>query len=279
MAREISEIKKTMTDAFITDATVIAKYELQVDKTFDEQFSKASIENIWFYCAAMGIWALECLFDLFKKQTDKKIAELKPHTAKWYANKIKAFQHGDELPWDTDIYPVIDAAKQIVGHCSVADTNGMLFVKVAKADGGDLAPLNSDEQSGLKSYIDRVRDAGVVFVLRSHTADMLNLQLMIHFDPLVLNKSGKRTDGSNDTPVQDAINNYLKNLPFNGEYSNMALIDSIRTVAGVRVAQLLMANAKKHGDTSNTPISSVYIPNAGYMRLNSASITYVPHDS
>jgi hypothetical protein len=276
MARGISEIKRVMTDAFIADKTVASKYELEPDKTFDEQFKKTSIENIWFYCAAVGIWTLEKLFDLFRNEIDKKLTEQTPHKAMWYANKIKAFQYGDELEWDTDVYSVIDESKQIVKHCAVTDVNGMLFVKVAKMD-GDLTALNNAEQNSLKAYIDRVRDAGVVYVLRSSSADLLNVELTLHFDPLVLNKNGKRIDGSNDNPVQETIDNYLKYLPFNGEYSNMALVDSVRTVAGVKVAQLTEAKAQ-YGANPYVTINSVYIPDAGYMRLSNVIIKYVPHD-
>lgn len=45
----IAEIKKQITDHFISDPTIVQKYKLQTDKTFDDQFSTVSLENIIFF--------------------------------------------------------------------------------------------------------------------------------------------------------------------------------------------------------------------------------------
>jgi len=276
MARQINEIKKVITERFVSEPTVVNRYKLDTNKTFEEQFSKGHIESILFYCMSVGLWNVECMFDQFTGEIDKKIADLKPHSVKWYVNIIKKFQLGDELPFDSDVYEKIDVKKQIVKHCSVTEANGMLFIKVAKGD-NDLTKLDGNELSALSSYIDRVRDAGVVYNLISRNADELDVTLTVHFDPLILNKNGKRIDGSSNSPVQDAIDKYLRNLPFNGEYSNMALVDSVRSVAGVKVVHLSSATAK-YGSNSTKLIYDLYIPDAGYMRLKGANIIYRPHD-
>jgi hypothetical protein len=281
MTREITEIKKTMTDEFAADPTVMAKYGLNQNKTLD--FSKAHIENIFFYCAAFGIWTLERLFDLFRIETDKKLAELKPHSAKWYVEKIKMFQLGRDFNDDTGSYAVIDKSKQIIKHCAVAEKNGLLNIKVAKEVRGCLEPLtkgNNSEFDRCKNYIDRIRDAGIIYNLESEHADILKVNLLIHYDPLVLNSNGGRTDGSSDTPAPDAINNYLKNLPFNGEYSNMALVDAVRAVVGVKIVHLEKAYLAKSGTNQIfAEINSVCVPYAGYMVLSeNSNIKYLPYE-
>ncbi len=63
MARSIAEIKKTMTDGFVTNEEAKARYGLDTSKTFDEQFSKVSIESILYYVVASAIYILEVLSD------------------------------------------------------------------------------------------------------------------------------------------------------------------------------------------------------------------------
>ena len=48
MARDRKTIKKELTDAFISDPTIIALYGLVSGQTFEEQFSLVSVENVWF---------------------------------------------------------------------------------------------------------------------------------------------------------------------------------------------------------------------------------------
>lgn len=55
MARTITEIKKSMTDRFMSDATILERYGLKAGDSFDAKFSKVSIENILFFTVAAVI--------------------------------------------------------------------------------------------------------------------------------------------------------------------------------------------------------------------------------
>ena len=48
MARSISDIKNGMTAAFAKERAVVTAYGLDTRKTFDQQFSIVSIENVLF---------------------------------------------------------------------------------------------------------------------------------------------------------------------------------------------------------------------------------------
>ena len=61
MARSVAEIKKTMTDAFMADATIREKYGLSVNDTFSSKFSSVTIENILFFIVAACCHVLEVL--------------------------------------------------------------------------------------------------------------------------------------------------------------------------------------------------------------------------
>ena len=55
-------------------------------------------------------------------------------------------------------------------------------------------------------------------------------------------------------------------MPFDGIYSNMALIDAIQKVDGVRVAEVLESSAS-YGSNPSKKIISTYSPNSGYMTI------------
>ena len=53
MARTVAEIKKTMTDAFMADATIREKYGLNESSTWNGSFSSVSLENIIFFIVSI----------------------------------------------------------------------------------------------------------------------------------------------------------------------------------------------------------------------------------
>jgi len=73
MARSIADIKKEMTGYFIANETVIGLYGLDRSKSFEDQFSKVSLESILFYVVAVAIWSLEVLFDTHKTEISSLI--------------------------------------------------------------------------------------------------------------------------------------------------------------------------------------------------------------
>ena len=137
MARTIAEIKKDMADTFIKERAVISAYGLDGKKTFDQQFSPVSIENILFYVFAVALWTLEKLFDAHTEEVDDRIEQLEPHTLRWYVNKAKAFMFGYRLVTDTDYYDTtgmsetdIDAAR-VVKYAVATESNTVVYLKVA----------------------------------------------------------------------------------------------------------------------------------------------------
>lgn len=63
MPRSISDIRREIAAAYIADPTVQRSYKLDPRKTYDEQFSKVSLESILFWAFASAVWTLEALFD------------------------------------------------------------------------------------------------------------------------------------------------------------------------------------------------------------------------
>jgi hypothetical protein len=275
MARSINDIQTQIINQVAADPVLKA----QLTST-----SKVAIWRLWTYVVAVCIWTLETLFDVFRTETDEKIASMKPHSLRWYALTATAFQYGFNLAAESDYYnntgiddATIDTSK-IVAYAAVVEQTRGLRIKVAK-DTGDLAPLASAELDAFKEYMSRVKDAGVKLLITSGAADSLKLTMDIYYNPLVLNAAGSRADGVSANPVQDAVKLYLKNLPFNGVFLLQNLVDVLQAVDGVRVIDIKQAQAQ-YGALAYTAFSVQYIPDAGYLRVyndTDLQLTFIPY--
>lgn len=279
----VADIKKTMTDKWISQPAVAKKYSLESGKSFDEQFSAVSLENIIFSIVAAVYWALACLFDLHKKEINDIVDAKEPHTPRWYANTCKQYQHGYTLPSDSHVYdnagrnPDDVEASRIVAHAAVVEQPEVLDIKVAKVKGDALAALDDIELRGFVAYMARVKDAGVELNIISKPADNLRLTLEIYYDPLILKPDGARIDGTSQQPVVDAIRAFLKNMPFNGVLVLNYLVDALQAVEGVIIPDLQECYYK-YGGMDFKPVNVQYLPYSGYFVAedNDLYITYTP---
>ena len=262
------EWKKKLTDEWLKQPGVKEIYGIDPDKTFDEQFSAVSIENLLFYAQAFGLMVLEKIVGDRIAKLEEHFNRLRPHTLNWYAGKIKAFQMGDTLPTDTDVYPNINKEKQVVKYCSLMERNGVLSAKIAGQDkDGKPTRLSDDDVKKVSAYVSKIKDAGVRVLLSSGDADKFNVSLLIHYDPL------KRLEAKD---IKKVVSEYLESMPFDGIYSNMALIDAIQKVDGVRVAEVLESSAS-YGSNPSKKIISTYSPNSGYMTIRKDIIELRPY--
>jgi hypothetical protein len=297
MARTLTEIKAQMTSSFINNDTIQSRYELTPGNSFEQEFSKVSLENIFFSIVAFAVWTLESLWDIFKAENEFEMAKQKVHSRQWYRQKALDFQYGFSVVPGTDQFDntgkteeEIESSKIVKQAACVKLISqagyGILRIKAAKESAGELAKLSELEVAALKHYYERyVADAGTQLKVTSNAADDLKLELTVYFDPLVLSTTGQRLDGSLATPVVDAIKSYLKSLEFNGQFVKGDLEEAIRKVEGVDRATFIRAAASKYGSYGyNTTgiqnvgtIESVRVADAGYMRLDESSlqITYI----
>lgn len=267
MARTIAEIKQEMTDYFVSIDTIQALYELDPKKKFEEQFSKVSIESIFFYVVATCAWTLEKLFDRHRQEVTDLINDLKPHSIRWYAGKAKAFQFGKSLVAATDQYDNSDltdeqiARQQIVKYAAVVEKAAIVYVKVATGDGGSRAPLAAEELAALEAYFKEVKDAGVKLKVVNDPADLFGIDIDIYYDPQVFDNRLYRLDGKGQS-VHDTIAAFVENLPFNGEYRNSALINRLTELEGVVLIDL------KRSTANGQPIPARIVPESGYFRVD-----------
>jgi len=277
MARTIAQIQQQIIDAKNADSNLSAL----------SSTSAVAIWRLWTYIVAVAIWALEKLFDLFKADVNTLIASGKPHTLRWYALKAKLFQFGYSLFPDEDFYDNtgIDeatiTAAQVVKYAAAVEVVKGVRIKVAGETAGDLAPLTTPQLDALKTYMGRIKDAGVKLYYTNSVADSLKLEYDIYYDPLILDATGQRLDGINNTPVQDAIDEYLKeDMTFNGLFLPVKLTDKLQAVEGVVIPHLVLAQSQ-YGLFPFLSVGVQYQPDAGYLRLANPSdltLNFLPHE-
>lgn len=222
--------------------------------------SKTSISGLLLYICAVLANTVEKLFDTHTTEVEGMIKGLVPHRPAWYAHKALAFQEDDVLPDGEDKYAEIDESKQIVKRAvAIEQETGELQIKIAGEGNGGLSQLTAEQVENVQAYIGEIKDAGVVVNVTSTAAEAFSCVVKLYYN-------GSMTQDTLISECKATIKNYVTNLPFNGEYSNMALIDALQTLTAVEVVTDVTAKAD---DTS----INVYVPTAGYFAVDDEDIT------
>ena len=297
MARTIAEIKAEIGAAYVSHETVHSAYGLDENASFDKVFSPISVESILFYVVAASIWALEQLFDRHTAEVERRIEELRPHTLRWYVSKALGYMHNYKLVQtdgvvSADYYDTTGlsegdiAAKKIIKYAVATETNAQVIIKVAKAKAdGRPTPLTKNEKAGLEYYLSQIKDAGVYIKVLSEAADKMNVELVVLYDPSVLN--AEFTTGADDREeyrqliitdpnngkevIKEAVQEVIARLPFNGEYRNSDLMAAVQAIEGVEVADIAAVQVCSDGETY-TDVVGCRRPYSGYYELNNIII-------
>jgi hypothetical protein len=285
MARTIQEIydamvseKETMTSLNNLQPNIDSSQNLLEDLTSS---SKVAIWRLLFFVCAVSIFVLEKLFDEHKAWINTRASELVVGSEKWYELKAREFQYTDNLVFNGKIYQyaTINEANRIIKIVAAKQLAGAVMLKVAKLDGADPVPLTVEELDAFKAYIGKVRFAGIRVPTVSRNADELKVLYRVYYNPLLLNSSGELLADTAIKPVEDAINNYCKNLPFNGIFSVTEMTDKIQASIGV-VNPVFLSGEVRYGATPWITLNDYYNPNAGYLRVSddfplSTTIEYI----
>lgn len=237
MARSISEIKRTMTDAFMQDEVIREAYDLSQDKTrFADCFSAVSLENLLFYIVAACHYVLESIFEKFTQDVEQKISRAVVASIPWYFDKAKAFQYGDALVLNPRTfgyeYAKVDTSKQRVKYVAVRDRGASIEMLVSAEQNGKPTPLSDEVLTAFKHYINAIKIAGVVINVRTRKADELSIAVKVVVDPLKINRQGVDI-ASSEKVVEHAIENYLADIVYGGTFNKTKLVDAIQRVDGV----------------------------------------------
>jgi hypothetical protein len=251
--------------------------------------SKVAVWKIFFYTMAFAVWSLETVFDKFQTLIETMLAALLPHTLKWYRTKALAFQFGFNLLPDSDQFDNGTASTQqiedskVVKYAAVnettVDSRRVLLIKVAAETDGDLSQLTAVQEAAFTAYMQKIKDAGNKLIIYNRLADLLRCEIDVYYNPLLLDADGNRLDGEGQ-PINDAAKSYLRNLPFNGEFSIAAFSDALQAAYGVSDNNVFVKKfERKTGDAAWQAIANTFIPDAGYTRFDTDGLTvnYISH--
>jgi len=270
-------------------ADLVAKKEADERLSALSSTSKTAIWRLWLWIFAYGSFILETIFDTHKAEVSEALTQLKPHTLRWYRNKVLAFQYGFDLKEDSDQFENGSAADEqieaskIIKYSAVTEsiTESRLIVKIATEDSsGVLSPIDDGILDSFSAYIEEIKDAGVKITVINYLPDILKLQMQIYYDPLILTADGVSIL-TGRKPVEDALNEFMKELPFNGELILASLVDKLQATEGVKIPHLVNAQSKWIGTGGNSygnfeNIAVKKIPTSGYFQIeNFDNISYV----
>lgn len=286
--RTYTEIKNSITQSFITNTNIIDRYNLTAGLSFDAQFSLLSIENILFSVIAGVIYTLEQFFGQHKIEVTDQLYNQKSGRLPWYRFMALNFLYGFDLLPDSDEFDLVGAtaqqitAAQIIKYSAVnnSDIPGQIVIKIATENEAVLSPVTAQQKEAVEAYFERVKWAGTYVTIINYLPDRLFLNIKIQRDPLVIDENGNSILNGGK-PVEDAIQAFLKELPFNGELVLAHLIDKLQLVDGVVIPTLLEASSSwidASIDDYGTPtvIDIKRIPVSGYFEVtNFNSIEYV----
>jgi hypothetical protein len=291
MARTKTQIKSEITTQFMANETLASTYGFTIGASFESEFSLVSLENIWFEIVALAHFIHESFFDQHAKEVDERLANEKPGGLPWYRTMALRFQFGFNLLGDTDKFDNSSAnAEQIenskiIKYAAVNEVfdnqQARLIVKIAGEENGVLTNFTDAAQiEAIENYFKRIKIAGTYITIINYRADQLYLNMQIKRDALVLDQNGMSIlDGNN--PVVDALQEFMKELDFNGELKLSALVDKIQAVPGVLDATLFSAqsawiNPDSGGYGQPQPINISKIAESGYFEIvNFDNINYV----
>jgi len=265
MARTIQEIKAEMTAEWMRNEAVADRYGFEAGASFGEHFGAASVESVLFYIMAACALTVERLMGEHRVEVTEEIERLIPHRPKWYRDKVLDFMADRELAEDSDEYDTagmsereIEAAR-VVKHAVAVESRdaSLLTIKVAGESGGKRGPLEAWQEKQLRAYISEIKDAGVRTALVNMQPDTFNCEADVYYNAMLRPESVQAACAA-------AIMEYIENLPFNGEYTNMALVDRIQNVEGVRVVELKHSSAQAANEGTVTDIDARLTPAAGY---------------
>lgn len=278
MARTIDTIKAELTASWMNNPHLQEAYGFSTGEDFNKRFSRVSIESLLLYIVAASIWTLEKLFDTHTAEVTDYIATMKPHTLRWYVDKAKAFMCRPLLP-GTDQFDTTGmtdeniAAARIITFAACTESNATLYMKVAKAGP---TPLKPEEKAAFEAYLREVKDAGVRIDVTSQEGDHLTMDMTIYYNPLLMNGSGesKNAQTAGMKLVEEAIKNYIENIPFNGEFRKNELEDAIQQVEGVVMVEF---DSFEHSETGSNPETVVAYckPVSGYFKYEPDNTTII----
>jgi hypothetical protein len=261
MARTKAEIEQEIENAKDAEASLVG-------------ITTTSRASVWVgikRVVAFAIRQLELLWDAKKRELEEAAASAISGTAQWYAEQVRIWQYNYSLSEQNGRlgYLVIDEDARLASKVAVTVSGKTLQVKVAKDDGnGGLEPLTVDEKVSLDSYMRAIKFAGTQHVVISTDSDKVRVTGTVYYD-------GKLDLTEFENTFKAALNQFLKDIFFDGVLNKNRLRDAGERVIGVNDFDFTLLEAKPDGG-NYVAVPREYAPVSGYYEVDVFNLTFVP---
>lgn len=280
-------MSRTLTSIYTEAKEARDKY---LGNTEYKNSSKMSILDAITWVVASCIWTFDNLLDVFQVDIANDLSNRINGTPAYYVNAILKFQDGDNLIMNEEgtsfSYASVDESKRIITCASYSEYSEegfhdkALLLKVAKGDPGAYERLSEEELIRARAYINQIKFAGTSINVVSRKGDVLIPKLTVYHD-------GAETEDAVYTNIENALNNYISNIGFDGYIYVQKVIDAIQKAEhvidvyydssqtdhqGVFVAQYDdSGNLIDNDGKVEKRIERFVVPNSGFVRQSSGS--------
>jgi hypothetical protein len=274
--RSSEDIRKAIRTSFIENFVLREAYGLDPTKSFEEQFSSASIEAQYTDIAASAIYNHEYTVNERADGIAAQIAAEYPFSLAWYYSKALDFQLGDALTFNEKTYrfsyPVVDPAKQIIRLVSVRqliiDDVTKLRIYATKIN---KQPLTLSEKAAFEAYMHQIAAAGTHFDgVVSRSPDNLTLNCAVYYNPQILSNIGERLSGGG-RPVDESVVSCLDNIKYSGAFNRTKIVDAIQAAEGV--VDVVLNDVYMNNELNN---AQSFESESGFFNAQAVNVTYIP---
>ncbi|MCF8219398.1 MAG: hypothetical protein K9J21_10510 [Bacteroidales bacterium] len=240
---------------------------LQADVDAGNQVAE---HRIWSKIFAFASYVLDQLFRKHKAEVEAYVNAPKLYGMRWIQEMALKYQHGNSLNYIDGVYVYENPVDPLLRYCSISMSGKNVLVKAAK-DGP--TPLVQSEKDGLTSYLEKVLYPGTHFTVVSQAADMISYDITVYRDPVVMDSAGGLVAEPSVKPVEEAIRQFIENLPFDSVFNRNSFIDAIQSAEGVQDVTIERLQYK-YGSLPYTDVGREVTSMAGYYQRNNCVIDY-----
>lgn len=285
---------RTLTEIY----TVAKSYRNQyLELTEFQNSSKMSVIDAFTWVTSACIWTFENILDVFKVDLAKDLQNRINGNAAYYANALLKYQSGDELEMNEEgtafSYPTIDETKRVITRVSYSEYqeegfyDKQLMLKIATGEPGAYERVSDEELLAIRAYFNQIAFAGTHATIVSRKGDVLVPRVTVYYD-------GATSEEEVYKNIEDALNDFIANVSFDGVIYTQKIIDAIQraehvvdvhisTIAsdlqGIFIAQYDDDNnliPVQYGDGGEVlsyehKVDRCFVPNSGFLKQSSRS--------
>ena len=285
---------RTLTEIY----TVAKNYRNQyLELTEFQNSSKMSVIDAFTWVTSACIWTFENILDVFKVDLAKDLQNRINGNAAYYANALLKYQSGDELEMNEEgtafSHPTIDETKRVITRVSYSEYqeegfyDKQLILKIATGEPGAYERVSDEELLAIRAYFNQIAFAGTHATIVSRKGDVLVPRVTVYYDGAISEEEVYKN-------IEDALNDFIANVSFDGVIYTQKIIDAIQraehvvdvhisTIAsdlqGIFIAQYDDDNnliPVQYGDGGEVlsyehKVDRCFVPNSGFLKQSSRS--------